>query len=397
MDLPDSSGLETIRRVRTEAPAVPIVVLTGNDDEEIGLAATHEGAQDYMVKGQLDYLFLPRVLRHAFERGQEQIRLQHLNQVLKALRNVNQLITRERDPAQLIRKACWELVETRGYLRSWIVLLDHKGNVIDAAEQGHEGSIQLFLDGIKPKQLPVCCRSALQEAAPIIVKPGDEDCSDCPLFGKNGKNHAMVSALGYEEEIYGFLGISLPEYISVDEEEQMLLSEMADDIAYAIHNIELHRNRDREAEALRESRAKFRAMVDNVGIGVALISPELTILELNRQMRDWFPEIRVKDSPLCYKAICATGHDAPHGACPAIETFADGQVHDATVQIPRDDEVRTYRIVSSPIRDAAGGIGAVIEMVEDISHRILLEKQFQQGTTDGIDRDACGRNCSRFQ
>src|SRR5674476_1586940 len=54
LGLPDSQGLDTLRRVRDQAREVPIVVLTMLDNEETGLTALKEGAQDYLVKGQMN-------------------------------------------------------------------------------------------------------------------------------------------------------------------------------------------------------------------------------------------------------------------------------------------------------------------------------------------------------
>ncbi len=68
LTLPDSRGLDTFTRVHAEAPAVPIVVLTGHDDDALALEAVHSGAQDYLVKGQVDGRMLSRILRYAIER-----------------------------------------------------------------------------------------------------------------------------------------------------------------------------------------------------------------------------------------------------------------------------------------------------------------------------------------
>jgi diguanylate cyclase (GGDEF)-like protein/PAS domain S-box-containing protein len=68
--LPDSCGLDTIRRVRSTAADVPIVVLTGLDDESTGLASLREGAQDYLLKDELRPNLLSRALRYAIERQQ---------------------------------------------------------------------------------------------------------------------------------------------------------------------------------------------------------------------------------------------------------------------------------------------------------------------------------------
>ena len=72
LGLPDSSGLDTVRQVRQAAPWIPIVVLTGHDDEAIGIAAVKAGAQDYQVKGKVSGDLLARVFLHAVERHQHQ-------------------------------------------------------------------------------------------------------------------------------------------------------------------------------------------------------------------------------------------------------------------------------------------------------------------------------------
>ena len=66
--LPDAQGLDSIRRIRAAAPRVALVVLTGRDDEALALQALQEGAQDYLVKGQIDMRGLLRALRYAIER-----------------------------------------------------------------------------------------------------------------------------------------------------------------------------------------------------------------------------------------------------------------------------------------------------------------------------------------
>jgi diguanylate cyclase (GGDEF)-like protein/PAS domain S-box-containing protein len=68
LGLPDAQGLEAIRRAHAAAPGVPLVVLTGMDDECLAVQALKEGAQDYLVKGQIETAGLRRSLSHAIER-----------------------------------------------------------------------------------------------------------------------------------------------------------------------------------------------------------------------------------------------------------------------------------------------------------------------------------------
>jgi signal transduction histidine kinase len=72
MGLPDGHGLDTVRRAHAAAPGVPMIVLTGLDDEALAAEAMKEGAQDYLIKGQIENRALPRALRHAIERHRMQ-------------------------------------------------------------------------------------------------------------------------------------------------------------------------------------------------------------------------------------------------------------------------------------------------------------------------------------
>jgi signal transduction histidine kinase len=68
LGLPDAQGLAAIRRARIAAPGIPLVVLTGMDDEVLAAQSLQEGAQDYLIKGQIDVRGLLRALRYATER-----------------------------------------------------------------------------------------------------------------------------------------------------------------------------------------------------------------------------------------------------------------------------------------------------------------------------------------
>ncbi|MEY2409127.1 MAG: hypothetical protein QOF48_1797 [Verrucomicrobiota bacterium] len=68
LTLPDSQGVEAFRALHVAAPGVPVVVLSGVDDEELAMGAMREGAQDYLAKGRLEPHLLGRSIRYAIER-----------------------------------------------------------------------------------------------------------------------------------------------------------------------------------------------------------------------------------------------------------------------------------------------------------------------------------------
>jgi signal transduction histidine kinase len=68
LNLPDSRGAETFRRVMEKAPNVPVVILSGQDDETMAMKAVHNGVQDYLIKSDITSKQLERAVRYAIER-----------------------------------------------------------------------------------------------------------------------------------------------------------------------------------------------------------------------------------------------------------------------------------------------------------------------------------------
>ena len=116
LSLPDSLGFDTFLKVYAHSPKVPIIVLTGNDDQKIALSAVKKGAQDYLIKGRLDRELLLRSMQYSIERKRYQEQLEyHANyDVLTGLPNRNLLHDRLR-----------QSVLTQRYVRSiGVVFLD---------------------------------------------------------------------------------------------------------------------------------------------------------------------------------------------------------------------------------------------------------------------------------
>jgi PAS domain S-box-containing protein len=133
--------------------------------------------------------------------------------------------------------------------------------------------------------------------------------------------------------------------------------------------------RESALKKLEASERSYRLLVDQIAIGVALISPNMEILTLNNQMKNWFPHIEPDKKPLCYRSF----NDPPRAGicsyCPTVKTLSDGEVHEAVTITPAGDEIRNYRIISSPIKDDENNVVSAIEVVEDITVRLRTEEQ----------------------
>jgi PAS domain S-box-containing protein len=136
--------------------------------------------------------------------------------------------------------------------------------------------------------------------------------------------------------------------------------------------------RKRAEEVIRESEEKYRGVVENIGIGVSLISPNMEIMTLNHQMKKWFPNIDISKKPTCYQAFNNPPKEKVCSYCPTYKTLQDGLVHESITETPSGNKIINYRIVSSPIKDKSGKIIAAIEMVEDITERKRAEEKLIQ-------------------
>ncbi len=645
--MPGMSGFELAEHLRSDEKTrtLPVIFLTATFSGEANAFKGYEtGAVDYIIKpfnpvvlnGKVRvFLELAEYRKELEERVHERTtRLQHVNQVLRRIRSVNQLIVRESDPDELVRSACSLLVEARGFESAWIVVLDNEGHLANLAQAGQGEAFAQFTERLKAGKFPQCCKDVIGNPGAYEVNSGGQACTDSGLPSGDDKSQLMVASLSHGDKSSGFICLALPAGIAIDEEEESLLQEIAEDIAYALHNIEMQQKRDqavmemmkselkfktvfnsaldgimvvnpgtgrialsnnamgdmlgyspaeadqlsiqdlefdthgprlehifpkapdaepnqiadlpikrkdgsifyadintssleidgttnvmaifrdvsqrkeyesrirlqnaeliermkqlrcmydtaallrqdrrvdelfqsvvellptgflypestvariwfdereylstpfddvarrcsadivvdgetrgaievgisrepsdviglrfqeqerdllngiahsvgeaiqgKEAEHfLQASREKYRSMVDNVGIGVCLVDNRMHVLEMNSQMRSWFPEIKLEDSPLCFEVFTAPSRESTCPSCPTSQTMEDGRVHEALLEMSRAGAVRNYRIISSPIFDSGGQIKGAIAMVDDMTERLSLEKQYR--------------------
>ncbi|MGA2092358.1 MAG: PAS domain S-box protein, partial [Sedimentisphaerales bacterium] len=133
-----------------------------------------------------------------------------------------------------------------------------------------------------------------------------------------------------------------------------------------------------DEEALRQSEQRFKSVVENIAVGVVLISPQMEIISINNRIKQRYPDIDVSTRPICYKTFNSPPREAVCSYCPIVKTLADGLIHEAITSTRRSGKVIHSRIISSPIKDADGRITAVIEVVEDITERKNAEEALRE-------------------
>ncbi len=209
--------------------------------------------------------------REIAERKLAEYRIERLNSVLKAIRNVNQLIVSEKDRDNLLRKACDILLEARGYDAAWFGLLrdDATFEMVLGSDSRRDPS--RFCDDMVGRSPSPCFKDALFRKERITIVDKSVECKDCTFRSTYAGTATVIIRVEHAGKLFGLLAIALAADVDADDDEKELLREVASDIAFALHDIEMEEVREAIENALREGEEKYRTLIENIQDGVFLI------------------------------------------------------------------------------------------------------------------------------
>ncbi len=176
--------------------------------------------------------------RDITERNKAKEEIRHLNRVFMALRGVNQLITREKNPDTLIAGTCRHLAENGGYANIWISLFDEKGDLKGFASDKPEGDFPGVKKTLEDGKRLKCQEMALAKNGVVVIEDASSACGDCPMSKEYEGRAVFCSRLAREGRVYGTVSVSLPEILARNKEEQGLFAELAGDLSYAFSVVE---------------------------------------------------------------------------------------------------------------------------------------------------------------
>lgn len=300
------------------------------------------------------------------ERNRADARIKHLNSVLRAIRSINKLIVRERDPRRLVQQACELLVTNRGFKGAWIGLLGKDDAVASWAQAGFNQGFDRLANRFTDGNPPHCIAEVLSRNSGVMVLDPRVDCRACPLSSDYDTDQAVLTRLGYEGRTFGILAVSFPNQLTVDAEERALLGEVAADLAFALCDIELANQRDRYAQIVASSQE-----------AMALIGPDYAYLEANAAYG------RLVGSPpsaLIGQSVASVVGAGPFVDCmrPSLEKCLAGHVvqiesaHATTCSPPKHCDA-----IFSPCFAADASIFAAALCIRDITQQKLAEVALQ--------------------
>ena len=300
----DMDGIDAAGQIR-ERFNIPVVYLTAFSDEKTLQRARLTGPYGYILKPFEDSELRSNI-EMALYKGVMDARIEHLNRIIRAIRSVNQLIVREKDPDRLIQDACDNLIETRGFLSGWIALVDENGELIKTAESGLGKDFLTMVERLKRGELTECAKRALAKPDVVVIKDPSTTCSDCPLVKSYHGRGAMSIRMEHDGKVYGLLTVSTP-IDFMTEEELSLFKEIAGDISFALYAMEVEKERKLSEEGLRERTYELGERVKELnclyGISELAETPDISLEKIYQGVANLIPHSWQYPGSTCARLI----------------------------------------------------------------------------------------------
>ncbi len=325
LKLPDSQGLDTFDRVYAQAPSVPIIVMTVTDNDELAVRAVQKGAQDYLVKDQVDSKLLVRAIRYAIER----------KRVEEALKETNIFLQ--------------NILESSSYIS--ILYTDLEGNIL----YWNKGAEDMF--GYKVEEVVGRCKTD-------ILYPDDEEETKKKIEEVRSfilKNKQGISCEVWEVTKDGRkLWVNLNLTPRFDENDQVIgILGIGQDIT----------ERKRMDEMLLTAAQEWRTTFDAISDVICLIDSERRIIRCNNAMTHF---LQKSFNDIIGRTCCKLVHGTsePIEGCP-FERMQKTR-RSETMVLPID--ARWFNISVDPLLDEGGNLIGGVHIMSDITKEKEIDR-----------------------
>lgn len=268
------------------------------------------------------------VIRDMMDYNKSKEEIKRLNLIIEAIKDINRLIVTEKDREHLLHKACEVLVERRRYKMAWIGFVEEESKTIRPVakagyERGYLESIKVTWDDTEYGKGPV--GKVIKTGRPYIMKNILNDPNFEP-WRKEALERGYISMasfpIAHEGKTYGILNVYSNQKDAFDEKEVNLLKGLADDIGYAIRNIDIKKEKEAAMDQIAENLKHFDLLADKLRNPLAIIQgylelrdefgEEIVFAEISKQvdrMMKILNELREKEKETYRLKLLYNGND----------------------------------------------------------------------------------------
>lgn len=199
-------------------------------------------------------------------------KIERLNLILNAFRDVGRLLVSENDRGKLIKGICDILVARLGYYNAWIGLFDGENKVVLTADSGVNPRFEPT-KWFEIQEFVRCIQGSMAADQAFSQDPVKE----CVPVQKDADLGILAVLLTHEGINYGVMRLSTPRKMTLDESEKIFIKEVADDIALGLYRLDLEKKRERAERAAQRSRVQFKTLIENSLNFISIIQNHSTV------------------------------------------------------------------------------------------------------------------------
>jgi len=395
LSLPDGHGLDTIDRVCTLAPHVPILVLTGLDDESLAIKAVQEGAQDYLVKGQMNSNLLVRALRYGIERkraeealrssekeakrlAEESAIVAEIGRTISSTLNIEEVYDRFTEGVRKLITFDRIAINLINFEENTFVVLYTAGVVVGGRQHGNviplAGSATEKVVGTRlPLFIQMENKDELARRYPGLLPSyyaGLRSMISIPLISK--------------DQVIGTLYFQSNRPNAYTEMELRIAERVATQIAGAIANAQLFADHKRAEKELCANEQKYKTLIENLSQKIFLKDKNSVYISCNEK---YAHDLKIKPDEISgrtdydfYPKELAEKYRADDKRI--IEAGKTEELEEKYIQNEQEMWVHT---IKTPVRDEEGETKGILGIFWDITEQkkaqekmVLLQEQLRQ-------------------
>ncbi|MCK5110610.1 MAG: PAS domain S-box protein [Arcobacteraceae bacterium] len=227
-------------------------------------------------------LFFISKQMNLFEKGLGKIHkkyaddLEHLNGILRVISDVNQNIVKIKEKDLLLENISKTLTANHIFNSVWIALYDKDGHFYKVASDGFGVESSVFKEKLLRDFQPYCMEHIGEKELLAIDSPV-KNCGECILKNSYVEDSAIVLKLKYQGKIYGAMGIGVKKEYLHSQRDNNLLTEVAEDIAFALYNIEMEENKNKNLHEIK----KLQQVLENSPVSIVITNVDGDIEYVN--------------------------------------------------------------------------------------------------------------------
>jgi signal transduction histidine kinase/CheY-like chemotaxis protein len=310
LSLPDAHGLETISRLGRQAEGTPIVILTGLNDEEIAIRALQQGAQDYLVKGQVDGQLLARALRYSIQRHKAEESLKARNRELMVLRKISEAILASLDLNSVLEHILEQAIFIGSFDLGNIRLLESNGDTLHVAVvRGYRDPENVASHRALSRSKGSAQSSHFKDQLlqqPCVVEDV-QSCAGLKTLKKEGVESFVQVPVRADGDVLGIIQLATRTPRKFKDEEVSLWETIGNHMGLAVQRAQLYEETKRQARELEKAsklQADFSAMIAH-----DLRSPLMNITGVAEVMMDGMFGIVTEEQKKWLLRIQANSHN----------------------------------------------------------------------------------------